>query len=66
MLIRDMFHANINRRIDGVIKIDQDKTDTLRQEVSEYVITREFFLSRARRQCLARNKNPFKGFGVTN
>ena len=41
MLIRDMFAEDINRKINGVIKIDQDKTDVIEQEVREYVITKE-------------------------
>lgn len=41
MMIRDMFAENINRPINGVIKVDQDTTDIIEQEVKEYVITRE-------------------------
>ena len=41
MLIRDMFAEDINRPINGVIKVDQDATDVIKQEVREYVITRE-------------------------
>ena len=41
MLIRDMFQDDINRSINKVIKVDQDETDIIRQEVKEYVITRE-------------------------
>ena len=41
MLIRDMFAENINRPINGVIKVDQDSTDVIEQEVREYVITKE-------------------------
>ena len=41
MMIRDMFAENINRPINGVIKVDQDTTDVIEQEVKEYVITRE-------------------------
>lgn len=41
MMIRDMFAENINRPINGVIKVDQDTTDVIEQEVREYVITKE-------------------------
>ena len=41
MMIRDMFAENINRQINGVIKVDQNAEDVILQEVQEYVITRE-------------------------
>lgn len=41
MIIRDMFVEDINRKINGVIKVDQDATDVIEQEVREYVITKE-------------------------
>ena len=41
MLIRNMFQEDINRPINGVIKVDQDSADVIEQEVREYVITRE-------------------------
>lgn len=41
MLIRNMFADDINRPINGVIKVDQDADDVIEQEVREYVITRE-------------------------
>ena len=41
MMIRDMFAENINRPINGVIKVDQDTVDVIEQEVREYVITKE-------------------------
>ena len=41
MIIRDMFANDINRSINGVIKVNQDDTNVIDQEVSEYVITRE-------------------------
>jgi len=41
MIIRDMFAEDINRPINGVIKVDQDSTDVIEQEVREYVITKE-------------------------
>src|SRR5699024_2701566 len=41
MIIRDMFAEDINRPINGVIKVDQDTADVIEQEVREYVITKE-------------------------
>ena len=36
-----MFHDDIDRKINGVVKVDQDTADVLKQEVKEYVITRD-------------------------
>ena len=41
MIIRDMFADDINRKINGVIKVDQAADDVTWQELNEYVITRE-------------------------
>ena len=41
MRIENMFYDDINREINGVIKVDQDQTYVAKQEVDEYVITRE-------------------------
>ena len=41
MMIRDMFAEDINRPINGVIKVDQNAADVIEQEVREYVITKE-------------------------
>ncbi len=41
MIIRDMFSESINRKINGVIKVDQDAASVIEQEVREYVITKE-------------------------
>lgn len=41
MIIRNMFQEDINRPINGVIKVDQSSADVTRQEVKEYVITKE-------------------------
>ena len=41
MKIRDMFADDINRKINGVIKVDQAADDVTWQELNEYVITRE-------------------------
>ena len=41
MRIQNMFHDDINRPINGVIKVDQDAHDIIEQEVREYVITKE-------------------------
>lgn len=41
MIIKDMFKDDINRKVNGVIKVDQNTSDVIGQEVREYVITKE-------------------------
>ena len=41
MTIKQMFYDDIDRKINGVVKVDQDAADVLKQEVQEYVITRD-------------------------
>jgi len=41
MIIREMFADDINRKINGVIKVDQAGDDITWQELNEYVITKE-------------------------
>lgn len=41
MRIEQMFQEDINRKINGVVKVDQDADDVLVQEIEEYVITKE-------------------------
>ena len=41
MQIQQMFKDDIDRKINGVVKVDQDANDVLIQELNEYVITRE-------------------------
>ena len=41
MRIQSMFRDDINRKINGVVKVDQDESSVLVQELNEYVITRE-------------------------
>ena len=41
MKIQSMFKDDINRKINGVVKVDQDDTAVLVQELNEYVITKE-------------------------
>jgi energy-coupling factor transporter ATP-binding protein EcfA2 len=41
MIIQNMFEEDINRPINGVIKVDQDELGVIEQEVKEYVITKE-------------------------
>ncbi len=41
MFIQNMFREDINRKINGVIKVDQDAENVIEQEVREYVITKE-------------------------
>lgn len=41
MIIKDIFEKDINRNINGVIKVGQDDANAIYQEVNEYVITKE-------------------------
>lgn len=41
MYIRDMFSKPINREINGVIKVGQGEVSNVKQELEEYVVTRE-------------------------
>ena len=41
MIIKDLFSKDINRSINGVIKVSQNDEASIRQELSEYVVTRE-------------------------
>lgn len=41
MKIQQMFKDDIDRKINGVVKVDQDVNDVLVQELNEYVITKE-------------------------
>lgn len=41
MKIQNMFQKDINRDINGVIKVSQNDDKSLRQELSEYIITKE-------------------------
>ena len=41
MFIKNMFKKDIDRKINGVIQVEQDKNEVIKQEVSEYVITTE-------------------------
>lgn len=41
MKIKDMFEKDINRPINGVVQVEQDKADVVKQEIEEYVVTTE-------------------------
>ena len=41
MKIQTMFQEDIDRKINGVVQVDQDVSEILVQELNEYVITRE-------------------------
>lgn len=41
MKLQNMFQKDINREINGVIKVAQDDERSLQQELGEYIITRE-------------------------
>ena len=40
MKIQTMFQEDIDRKINGVVQVDQDASEILVQELNEYVITR--------------------------
>ena len=41
MMIKNMFAEDIDRKINGVVKVEQDESAILVQELDEYVITKE-------------------------
>lgn len=41
MKIQQMFKDDIDRKINGVVKVDQNANEVLVQELNEYVITKE-------------------------
>lgn len=41
MKIQNMFVDDINRNINGVVKVTQDDNEFLAQELKEYVVTKE-------------------------
>lgn len=41
MILKDMFAKPIDRDIKGVIKVGQDDNSNIKQELEEYVVTRE-------------------------
>lgn len=41
MIIQNMFYDDIDRKINGVVKVDQNTDEVLKQEVKEYVITKD-------------------------
>lgn len=41
MQIKNLFKKDINREIQGVIKIGQEDTENIHQELEEYVVTEE-------------------------
>lgn len=41
MQIKEMFKGDIERKINGVVQVEQEKEDVIKQEVKEYVVTAE-------------------------
>lgn len=41
MQIKEMFKDDIERKINGVVQVEQEKEDVIKQEVKEYVVTSE-------------------------
>lgn len=40
-IVRNLYSKDINRSINGVVVVDDKKDESIRQELSEYVVTRE-------------------------
>lgn len=57
MMIRDMFADDINRKINGVIKVDQAADDVIEQELNEYVITRDRYVLLLSKIAMYRKKD---------
>ena len=41
MIIKDIFVKSIDRDLKGVIKVDQAEDENIKQELDEYVVTKE-------------------------
>lgn len=41
MKLQQIYKSDINRNINGVIQVDQDDSEVVKQELSEYIITKE-------------------------
>ena len=41
MQIKEMFKDDIERKINGVVQVEQEKEDVIKQEIKEYVVTSE-------------------------
>ena len=41
MKLRDIYQSDIDREINGVIKVAQDDESSIQQELQEYIITKE-------------------------
>ena len=41
MKLQQIYKSDINRNINGVIQVDQDDNEVIKQELSEYIITKE-------------------------
>ena len=41
MKLQQIYKSDINRNINGVIQVEQDDNEVIKQELSEYFITKE-------------------------
>ena len=41
MKLQQIYKSDINRNINGVIQVDQDDNEVIKQELSEYIITKD-------------------------
>ena len=44
MKLQYIYRSDINRDINGVIKVAEDDEKSMEQELSEYIITKEFMI----------------------
>ena len=60
MVIKQLFQEDINRKINGVVKVDQNATEVLVQELDEYVITKDLLTTMERP---SKSRRPISVFG---
>ncbi len=54
MIVKEMFSKAINRDIKGVIRVGQADDENIRQELEEYVVTREVAAAEKRKEKLTK------------
>ena len=64
MLIKELFAKDINRPINGAVKVAQDNVESIRQELDEYVVTDE--LERHFRSFFDSYKTPHSDPSIAN
>lgn len=64
--IQDLFHRDIRRTIEEVIKVDQEEEQIIRNEISEYIITDAIatYYSQILERYYDTRNNPHEGIGI--